>query len=460
MEFPKTRAEKMIRGLNLFPELDVNIAEEDPTFTTPKIVEKSLLFPCVGDPTCVQYLGHTAGYYRLPHAKSARMFYYFFQSRNKPSTDPVVVYLTGGPGCSTSQAMFYVNGPFHITNNLSLVWNDFGWDKVSNIIYVDQPIGTGFSYTSDKDDIRTDSQEAAVDFYDFLQAFFEAHPQYARNDFYITGESYAGHYIPAFADRVQKGNNNKEGIHINMKGLAIGNGLTDPVIQYKAYTDFALSMKLITQSDYDSLNQLVPQCMQGIELCGNSSGPSSACSKAFDDCTGIFNRIVKINGQINYFDIRERCPAGPPCYNFSNVPNFLNQESVRQALGVGDIKFVTCNLSVYDSLKTDWMRNYEVVIPALLENGVKLLVYVGEYDLICNWLGNSRWVDAMVWSGQKNFVSAPSVPFKVDGVEAGLQKSSELLTFLKVYNAGHWVPMDQPKASLEMIKRWLQGIPL
>ncbi|CAA2955992.1 serine carboxypeptidase-like [Olea europaea subsp. europaea] len=120
----------MIRGLNLFPELDVNIAEEDPAFAAPKIVEKSLLFPCVGDPTCVQYLGHTAGYYRLPHAKSARMFYYFFQSRNKPSTDPVVVYLTGGPGCSTSQALFYVNGPFHITNNLSLVWNDFGWDKV------------------------------------------------------------------------------------------------------------------------------------------------------------------------------------------------------------------------------------------------------------------------------------------------------------------------------------------
>lgn len=76
MEFPKTRAEKMIRGLNLFPELDVNIAEEDPTFTAPKIVEKSLLFPCVGDPTCVQYLGHTAGYYRLPHAKSARYYLY------------------------------------------------------------------------------------------------------------------------------------------------------------------------------------------------------------------------------------------------------------------------------------------------------------------------------------------------------------------------------------------------
>ncbi|CAA2933755.1 serine carboxypeptidase-like 48 [Olea europaea subsp. europaea] len=355
MEFPKTRAEKIIRGLNLFPELDVNIAEEDPAFTESKIVEKGL----------------------------------------------------------------------------------------KHYIYVDQPTGKGFSYTSDEADIRMDSQGAAVDFCVFMQAFFEAHPQHARNDFYIIGESYAGHYIPAFADRVQRGNNNKEGIHINMKGLAIGSGLTEPEIQYKAYADCALSMKLITQSDYNSL--------------GRSSGPSSACTKAFYDCTGIFNSIVNIIGRTNYFDIRKKC-AGK-CYDFSKLENFLNQKSVRQALGVGDIQFVTCKRSVYDPMKPDWMKNYEVVIPALLENGVKLLVYAGEYDLVCNWHGNARWVDAMVWSGQKNFVSAPSVPFKVDGEEAGLMKSSGLLTFLKVYNAGHWIPADQPKVSLEMIKRWMQGIP-
>ncbi|CAI9778432.1 unnamed protein product [Fraxinus pennsylvanica] len=460
MEFPKTQAEKMIRGLNLFPELDVNFVEDDPAFTAPKMVEKSLQFPCLSDPrTSVQDLGHRAGYYRLPHTKSARMFYFFFQSRNKPSTDPVVVWLTGGPGCSSSLALFYENGPFHITNNLSLVRNDFGWDKASNIIYVDQPTGTGFSYTSDRADIRIDSVGAATDFYDFLQAFLQAHPQYARNDFYITGESYAGHYIPAFADRIRRGNDNKEGIHINMKGLAIGNGLTDPEIQYKAYTDYALNMKLINKSDYDSLSQSIPGCVRAIKLCGNSSGPSSACSEAFYDCTNIFDKIVNISGDINYYDIRKQC-VGSLCYNFSNVENFLNQRSVRQALGVEDIQFVSCSLLVYDSMILDWMKNYEVVIPALLENGVKLLVYAGEYDLICNWLGNSRWVDAMVWSGQKDFVSAPFVPFNVDGVEAGLKKNHGLLTFLKVYNAGHLVPMDQPEASLEMIKRWMQGIPL
>ncbi|TQD93629.1 hypothetical protein C1H46_020732 [Malus baccata] len=105
----------------------------------------------------------------------------------------------------------------------------------------------------------------------------------------------------------------------------------------------------------------------------------------------------------------------------------------------------------------DWMRNLEVGIPTLLEDGIQLLVYAGEYDLICNWLGNSRWVHAMEWSGQKEFVSSPEVPFVVDDSEAGVLKNYGPLSFLKVHDAGHMVPMDQPKAALEMLRRWTQG---
>ncbi|KAL1364737.1 hypothetical protein AAHE18_03G238200 [Arachis hypogaea] len=96
----------------------------------------------------------------------------------------------------------------------------------------DQPIGTGFSYTSDDDDNHHDEAGVSNDLYDFLQAFFKEHPLFVKNDFYITGESYAGHYIPALASRVHQGNKAKEGIIINRKGFAIGNGLTNPEIQY------------------------------------------------------------------------------------------------------------------------------------------------------------------------------------------------------------------------------------
>ncbi|XP_052195079.1 serine carboxypeptidase-like [Diospyros lotus] len=454
LNFPKTQAQKLIRGLNLFPRNDINRGGLHVEPPAAPLVEKPLKIHVHGDPrTSIQDLGHHAGYYRLPHTKDARMFYFFFESRHSKE-DPVVIWLTGGPGCSSELAMFYENGPFHIANNSSLVWNDFGWDQASNLIYVDQPTGTGFSYSSDQDDIRHDERGVSNDLYDFLQAFFKQHPQYATNDFYITGESYAGHYIPAFASRVHKGNKGKEGIPINLKGFAIGNGLTDPEIQYKAYPDYALEMEVIEKSGYNVVSQMVPPCEEAIKHCGADGG--TACASAYMACNSIFNKIMGMAGDTNYYDIRKKC-VGDLCYDFSSMENLLNQRWVRDALGVGDIEFVSCSSTVYQAMTLDWMRNLEVGIPALLEDGIQLLVYAGEYDLICNWLGNSRWVHAMEWSGQKDFVAAPTIPFVVDGAEKGLLKGHGPLTFLKVHDAGHMVPMDQPRASLEMLKRWIQG---
>jgi len=89
---------------------------------------------------------------------------------------------------------------------------------------------------------------------------------------------------------------------------------------------------------------------------------------------------------LQYYDIRKKC-EGSLCYDFSNMEKFLNQESVRDSLGVGKIRFFSCSTEVYMTMLVDWMRNLEVGIPILLEDGIDLLVYVGEYDLICNWLG-------------------------------------------------------------------------
>ncbi|KAF8700781.1 hypothetical protein HU200_034138 [Digitaria exilis] len=455
---PRSAAVDLIRALNLHP------ADASPRATTNgapapagTLVERSIRLAAeaggVAGGTSVEDLGHHAGYYRLNNTYDARMFYFFFESRGNKD-DPVVIWLTGGPGCSSELALFYENGPFHIADNLSLVWNDFGWDKASNLIYVDQPTGTGFSYSSDSRDTRHNEATISNDLYEFLQAFFAEHPKYAKNDFYITGESYAGHYIPAFASRVYRGNKNNEGIHINLKGFAIGNGLTDPAIQYKAYPDYALNMGLITEAQFNRINKIVPTCEFAVKLCGTSGTVS--CLAAYVVCNTIFSGIRMIIGNKNYYDIRKPC-IGSLCYDFSNMEKFLSLKSVRESLGVGDIEFVSCSPTVYQAMLLDWMRNLEVGIPELLENDIKVLIYAGEYDLICNWLGNSRWVNSMEWSGKEAYVSSSEKPFTVDGKEAGLLKSHGPLSFLKVHDAGHMVPMDQPKAALEMLKRWTSG---
>ncbi|KAK7262258.1 hypothetical protein RJT34_29823 [Clitoria ternatea] len=453
----QSRAERLIKSLNLFPKDPVNIIKggdlHDFEFVPGKIVEKKFSFLGDSGPS-IEDLGHHAGYYSLPHSKAARMFYFFFESRNSKD-DPVVVWLTGGPGCGSELALFYENGPFHITNNLSLVWNNYGWDQASNILFVDQPTGTGFSYSTDAGDIRNDEVGISNDLYDFLQEFFKAHPEFVKNDFYITGESYAGHYVPAIASRVNQGNKQKQGIIINLKGFAIGNGLTNPGIQYPAYPDFALENKLISQSDYNNIKLLIPDCEEAVKACDTQGGQS--CADAYATCEDLFSDILGIAEDINYYDIRKKC-VGDLCYDFSNLEKFLNLGNVKSALGVGkDLKFVSCSEVVYNAMRQDRMRNLEVGIPALLEDGIKLLVYAGEEDLICNWIGNSRWVNGVEWSGRKAFDASTKVDFLVDGVDAGDLNNFGPLSFLKVHGAGHMVPMDQPKAALQMLKSWMGG---
>ena len=146
-----------------------------------------------------------SGYFALNRTHDAHLFYMFFGSRSPgAASDPVVLWMTGGPGCSSELAAFVENGPFTLHQDGTLVDNPHGWDTAHNMIYIDQPVGTGFSYTSDPRDDVTSEKVVAADVLDFLLEFYDAHPEYAALPFYVTGESYAGHYVPAVASRIDE----------------------------------------------------------------------------------------------------------------------------------------------------------------------------------------------------------------------------------------------------------------
>ncbi|XP_047340246.1 serine carboxypeptidase-like 48 [Impatiens glandulifera] len=382
-----TEVERIIKSLNLFPSSTVNSGDLSPRrlpdAVSSSLVENQFHLQALGDQgTSIQNLGHYAGYYRLPHSRDARMFYYFFERGMR--NDPVVIWLNGGPGTSSSIGLFYENGPYKIMNQ-TLYWNDFGWDRVSNIIYIDQPIGTGFSYSSDESDICTDLECVSNDLYDFLQVFFNEHPQYLRNGLYITGESYAGHYIPALASRIRNGNNNGDGAHINLQGIAIGNGLTHPAIQYKSLIDYASNNGLITEIGVRSVAKLIPKCEEDAARCNaRIGGGGISCRDAYFSCTAIFKRLLGYYGyNRNYYDTRKE-RVGEMCYDFSYMEKMLNKASVKMSLGVGNIRFVSLSDIVFDAMINDHMRNHAVEIPTLLEDGIKVLIYAGDRDLIMN----------------------------------------------------------------------------
>ncbi len=400
-----------------------------------------------------------SGYYKLTTGDK-NYFYWFFESRNAPATDPVVLWMTGGPGCSSEVALFGENGPCSVNaNGTDTVTNKWSWNSNASVLYIDQPAGTGFSYGAGKDH---NEKGVARDMYDFLQQFFAAHPEYAGLDFYAFGESYAGHYVPAVTHQIWQNNQNlpSGAKTINLKGTSVGNGLTDPSIQYKYYADMAISTNdhkpAVSNATHALMKAATAPCIALIDGC--NKGVPSSCIDATDTCNLGLLEPYTLTG-MNPYDMRVKCEKPPLCYDFSNVATYLAREDVRKALGVGDRKWTDCNhaVALEFELAGDWMHNYQTMIPDQLAAGIRVLIYAGDQDFICNWLGNQAWTQALEWPHQAEFNSTQPVDWEVAGNKAGTLQSSNGFSFLRVYDAGHMVPRDQPENALAMLNAFITG---
>jgi len=381
------------------------------------------------------------------------MFYWMFESQNSPTTDPLVMWLTGGPGCSSELALFFENGPYKVsTDGQTVSPNPYGWNQKANLIYVDNPVGTGFSYVTNTYGYQHSEKGVANELWIFMQNFYQMYPQYANLPFYITGESYGGHYVPAFAAFVVAQNAAKAGMNIPLKGIAVGNGWVDPLIQAGSYAPFAYYNGIISQATLQQANTDYVQCAQDIN--------NKDYSNAFYDCNAVFSDVIDGTNNVNYYDIRKKCNPAPLCYDLSNIVTYLNLPSTRQKLGVGDRTWTTCDGTVYSYFENkDFERSFLKDIPKILATNISVLMYNGNEDLICNYYGTAAYLNIMTWPGQQGFIKANNHTYTVSGNAAGSVRTFGGLTFLVVFQAGHMVPYDQPQVALDIVNRVISNTP-
>uniref|UniRef100_A0A8R7VFH0 Carboxypeptidase n=1 Tax=Triticum urartu TaxID=4572 RepID=A0A8R7VFH0_TRIUA len=181
-------------------------------------------------------------------------------SERARAADPVVLWLNGGPGCSSFDGFVYENGPFNFERGSTpgglpkLHLNPYSWSKVSSMMYLDSPAGVGMSYSLNKSDYTTGDLKTAADGHTFLLKWFELYPEFQSNPFYISGESYAGIYIPTLADEVVKGAQKALKPRINLKGYLIGNGVTDLDYDLNSFVPFAHGMGLISTDLFEDVS--------------------------------------------------------------------------------------------------------------------------------------------------------------------------------------------------------------
>ncbi|KAJ2500988.1 hypothetical protein GGH96_002305 [Coemansia sp. RSA 1972] len=424
--------------------------------------------PKLCDANTTQYSGY------LDTAEDRHFFFWFFEARNAKREDaPIVLWMNGGPGCSSFTGLLMELGSCRIDKGgKSASFNKYGWNDQAHVIFIDQPLNVGFSYGKDV----FNSYEAGQDVYKFLQLFYHSFPEYAQSELHVFGESYAGHYVPATAKAIHEANlefsqklslntlsaAEKQKRVLPLTSIGVGNGLTDPLIQYKYYSKMACNSTydpVLRQDQCDKMDSTYPTCARLIDACYKWQN-RIACLPAQTYCNSMLATYQQSGA--NPYDVRIPCEGGNLCYPImGDIDAYLNSPDVQKELGSDVSKFESCSQKTYSGfmLSGDWMKPYVRELPPLLEAGIRVLIYAGDADFICNWYGNKAWSEALEWSGKTSFAGSADEDWIVGGKAAGEARTFKNFSFLRVFGAGHMVPYDQPENSLDMINRWIANKP-
>ncbi|KAB8222658.1 Alpha/Beta hydrolase protein [Aspergillus novoparasiticus] len=430
------------------------------------------------------------------------VFFWFFESKRDPKHDPVTLWLNGGPGSDSLIGLFEELGPCTVAENMTTVLRDHSWTEVSNLLFLSQPVGTGFSYstkevgslhptylTVESTTNKTEegrwsvinvtaldtSRLAAESAWELLQGFYSALPNLDADvestDFNLWTESFGGHWGPSFSTYFYEQNeklpeDDSKGRKLNFKSLGIINGIIDEPTQTKYLLEFTkmntYGAQLINDTVYDhgAFSLYMPDgCQDQLDYCNwmkreTSIVRRSACAAAQYICQTTVEGLYYRFGDRGTYDIRK--PTGqdvPPSY----WRDYLNTAPVQNALGV-DLNYTSSNL-IYTafSLSGDFAAPYLPDLEKLLELDIQISLVYGDADYICNWLGGEAISKVAKWSGQEAFNNAGYTNLVVDGTAYGETRQFGKLSFTRVWEAGHEVPYFQPAAALQIFNRTING---
>ncbi|OMP88555.1 Carboxypeptidase S1-like protein B [Diplodia seriata] len=463
-----------------------------------------------------------AGYVSLDN--KTNMFFWYFAARDDPKNKPMTLYapstskhlfaansdvswLNGGPGSDSLIGLFLENGPCNVTEDLKTQWNPYSWNEVSNVLYLSQPVGVGFSYESTADgsydnstgDVspasnddpegrwaqvdpdRTNTTEIAAEgAWHIIQALLgvaedSGDTRLSNRTFNLWTQQYGGHYGPTFYRYFNDQNNaiwngSTSGYPMTMETLGIISGLIDERVQTPYYPEFATNntygIKAVNDTIYKFMKQAYSKpggCRAQLDECaaGLAADPTDRdtyrfCSTAATSC---YNFVEE-----PYYDYSGRAPQDIrqlaadfqlPTYYL----DFLALPSTQAALGVRinythtnpniTLGFTRTGDAAYPYFKAD--------LETLLRAGVRVVLSHGDADYVANWLGGEAVALALDYGAAARFTAAAYAPFVVDGVERGEVREAGGLSFVKVYGAGHLVTRDQPRAALELFRRAVGG---
>lgn len=411
------------------------------------LMEADKITALPGQPDGVDF-DQYAGYVTVNPKAGRALFYYFVESPQNSSTKPLVLWLNGGPGCSSlGYGAMEELGPFRVhSDGKTLYRNNYAWNNVANVIFLESPAGVGFSYSNTSSDYaKAGDNSTADDSYTFLVNWLDRFPQYKTRDFYITGESYAGHYVPQLAYTIVSRNKNLNQTRINLKGIAIGNAWIDDNMCLKGMYEYFWTHALNSDETHAGI----------MKNCDFVTGKSSIA------CDQYTSESAQEHGDLDIYNIYAPfCkPTGPkssssgsvndfdPCSD-NYVDSYLNRPEVQAALHAKPTQWSACT----DFPWTDSPATILPTIQQLIASGIDVWVYSGDIDGRVPVTSSRYSLNAL-----KLPVKTAWRPWHSNGEVGGYVIGYKGVTLTTVRGAGHTVPSYEPERALTLIAAFLQG---
>lgn len=428
------------------------------------------------------------GYIGVGELEDVQLFYYFIESEGSPENDPLLLWLTGGPGCSAFSGFVYEIGPlnFNFTDSReggglpTFSLNPYSWTKVANIIFLDAPVGTGFSYSTTFEGYIVDDKLSVALNYEFLRKWLLNHPQFLKNQLYISGDSYSGIIVPMLAYEISQGNEVRLEPQMNLQGYILGNPLIDTHTYLNSRIPYAHKMALLSDSlfestrtscngEYVNIDPSNAECVKNMELvntCIDKIYLGQILEPVCPDLSSLKPHGPKWNTlffEDNSLDFLVSMPqlshSWCRSYNYILSYRWANDKTVQHALHVreGTIKeWVRCNEALP---YTKDVQNVLYYYQNLINKGYRILIYSGDHDMSVSYIDTQSWIMSLNLTIENDWK-----PWSVDGQIAGytMKYSSKksYMTFATVKGGGHTAPEYKPKECYAMIYRWLAYYPL
>jgi vitellogenic carboxypeptidase-like protein len=432
-----------------------NVDPGEPLFLTPYIksgqIEEAKALSAV--PFMPPLVPSYSGFITVNETHNTNMFFWFFPAQRNQSTAPVILWCEGGPGVSGLYSLFNENGPYIIDKNGHLSLREYSWHLDNHMIFMDNPIGAGFSFTHSQDGFLKSGTDA-THLYNFITQFFTMFPEYQGNDFYASGVSFGGIFGPAIAHEIHQQNLAGSEPKINLKGLFVESPWSDPIRQIH-YGNFLHNIGFLDKFDLEYVNGQT-QLIEDNIMSGNWGAAYELwLSTLVSETSYVFNRTgLDPSSLYNYIGHDGEDTSG-------YYIRYVEQDFVRNAIHVGNLTYIPINGNTSRSYEDRVMKTVKPFIETLLNapENYRVLFYAGQLDVITFHLGIENMVSALEWSGTQGFNEARIYPWKADGSKvSGFAKNFGKLTYVLMRNAGHDANSEQPAWGFDVMRKFTNNL--